>query len=86
MADVFKTLVVVAADKDAASATGAAAGGGDGMFSVALAPTSEGPATHWGCSGLWPQEVVDAMWPSACDISEDEPPAMMARLGLVMVG
>ena len=83
--NVFKTIVVKDLDKAVACAAGEAAGGGPNMFSVALAPTSTGPATHWGCSGDWPQEVVDAMWPSATDLSDDSPQAMMARLGLVMV-
>jgi hypothetical protein len=87
MALIFKTIVVAAADVEAARLACATIEGGQGMFSVALTtdPAGAGPATHWGSSGDMPEEILPLMWPSAADISDDQPQAMMTRLGLRMV-
>lgn len=85
MADIFKTIIVAAADVEAAKLACATVAGGGGMFSVQLAPTADAPApTHFASSGLMPEEILPLMWPSAADISDDQPFDALTRLGLVM--
>lgn len=83
--DVFKTIVISAANKAAADASIADIPGAPGTFSVALAQAAAPTVlTNWGGSGTMPEEIFARMWPTDADISDDQPQDMMARLGLVM--
>lgn len=87
MADVFKTLIVSATDVEDARALAAAEPSGEGMFTTALSPTGEAPATHYVSSGYMAETIVTAIatgLPEA-DISDDEPFAALARLDLKIV-
>jgi hypothetical protein len=88
MTDLNRTLIVKAIDKAAAVAAGAAAGGGEGMFSVPLADAANPTViTYWACSGYWPQSVIDVMWPSVAVVQDADAEGVFAtldRLSLVM--
>lgn len=69
MADLFRTLIVRAAD--APLARGIAAGfgpGGVGMWTTPLSTTGSNPATHYISSGLIPADFASL---SPCDVWED---------------
>lgn len=84
MADVFKTIIVKAADQLAAQNTAATVQGGQGMFQAPLTtdPNGAATATHFISSGLIPEEILPLMWPSSADISDESAAVAEARLGL----
>jgi hypothetical protein len=84
MADVFKTIIVKAADQVAAQNTAATVPGGEGMFQAGLTtdPAGAPPATHYISSGYMPEEIVPLMWPSSADVSDQAALDAEARLGL----
>jgi hypothetical protein len=85
MSDVFKTIVISAANKAAAEDSIKDIPGAPGTFSVALAKSAAPTVlTNWGGSGYVPEEILTRMWPTDADISDDQPMDMMTRLGLVM--
>lgn len=84
---VFRTIVVTAADVDAARDICAEFEGGDGMFTTPLSPTGQAPVTNYVSSGYIDAgmaEQVKTQLP-ASDVSEEEPFVAFERLGLQMV-
>ena len=80
MADVFRTLVVPAAQQAAAQEIA------PDCFTTGLSADGTAPATHYIASGHLPVDQADAIALLAgVDVSEEEPFAVMARLGLQMV-
>lgn len=69
MADLFRTLVVKAADAPLSRAIAAGFGpGGVGMWTTPLSATGSDPATHYISSGLIPADFAGL---SPCDVWED---------------
>jgi hypothetical protein len=58
MTDLFRTIVVTAADADFARELAAIAPGGDGMFKTALSANGQNPASHYISTGLLPASFV----------------------------
>jgi len=69
MADLFRTLIVRAADAPLSRAIAAGFGpGGVGMWTTPLSATGSGPATHYISSGLIPADFAGL---SPCDVWEN---------------
>ena len=66
--DIYATIIVTAAQAQAARDAAAQIPGGDGMFTAGLSATGNAPATHYISSGWIPAEIVDAL--TMCAISE----------------
>ena len=80
MADVFRTIIVPAEQQQAAQEIA------PGCFTTGLSADGAEPATHYIASGYLPVDQVDAIALLAgVGVSEEEPFAVMARLGLHMV-
>lgn len=80
MTDVFRTIVIHAVSQQAAQEIA------PGCFTTGLSADGTEPATHYIASGHLPQDQADAIaLLEGADVSEDEPFAVMARLGLQMV-
>lgn len=80
MADVFRTIVIPAGQQSAAQEIA------PDCFTTGLSADGTAPATHYIASGHLPVEQADAIALLAgVDVSEDEPFAVMARLGLQMI-
>lgn len=54
-------LIVSDAMREAANRLGEAIGRGPNNYSVALSPTGQPPATHWGCRAEASQEFLDLL-------------------------
>ena len=78
--DIFATIIVHAAQAQAARDAAAQIPGGEGMFTAGLSPTGAEPATHYISSGWIPAEIVDAL--TMCAISELPPDEAMTDKGL----
>ena len=79
MADVFRTIIVPAEQQQAAQEIA------PGCFTTGLSADGAEPATHYIASGHLPVEQADAIAPlEGVDVSEDDPFAVMERLGLHM--
>ncbi len=78
--DIFATIIVTAAQAQAAREAAAQIPGGEGMFTAGLSPTGAEPATHYISSGWLPAEIVDAL--TMCAISELPPDEAMTDKGL----
>ena len=59
--DIFATIIVPAAQAQAARDAAAAFPGGEGMFTSELSATGNAPATHYISSGYMPEEIVQAV-------------------------
>ena len=64
-------LIIPEAQRDKANALGEALGHGPNNYSVALSPTGNEPATHWGGRG----EVTDEFIAMIADSAQGNPPA-----------
>jgi len=80
MTDIFATIIVTAAQAQAARDAAAQIPGGEGMFAAGLSATGNAPATHYISSGYMPAEIVDAL--TMCAISELPPDEAMTDKGL----
>lgn len=80
MPDIFTTIIVPAAQAQAARDAAAQIPGGDGMFTAGLSPTGAEPATHYIASGWIPAEIVEAL--TMCAVSELPPDEAMTDKGL----
>jgi len=81
--DIFATIIVHAAQAQAARDAAATINGGDGMFTTGLSSTGQEPATHFISSGTMPQEIVEAVADLA-EVSELQPSEAMQAAGLTM--
>ena len=80
MTDVFRTIVIPAGQQQAAQEIA------PDCFTTALSSDGTAPATHYIASGHLPVEQADAIaLLEGVDVSEEEPFAVMARLGLQMI-
>ena len=80
MNDVFRTLVVPAVSQQAAQEIA------PDCFTTGLSADGTAPATHYIASGHLPVDQADAIALLAgVDVSEEEPFAVMGRLGLQMI-
>lgn len=61
--DIFATIIVPAAQAQAARDAAATIPGGEGMFTSELSATGNAPATHYISSGWMPEEIVQAIAP-----------------------
>ena len=61
MPDIFATIIVTAAQAQAARDAAAQIPGGEGMFTSELSATGNAPATHYISSGHMPEEIVQAV-------------------------
>ncbi len=80
--DIFATLIVPAAQAQAARDAAAQIPGGEGMFTAGLSSTGQEPATHYIASGWIPAEIVDAL--TMCIVSDLSPAEVMQAAGLMM--
>ena len=78
--DIFATIIVTAAQAQAARDAAAQIPGGEGMFTTGLSATGAEPATHYISSGWIPAEIVDAL--TMCAVSELPPDEAMTDKGL----
>ncbi len=81
--DIFATIIVTAAQAQAARDAAAQIPGGEGMFTAGLSATGAEPATHYISSGTMPQEIVEAVADLA-EVSELQPSEAMASAGFVL--
>ena len=80
MTEVFVTIIVPADSVESARAQAATVNGGAGMFTCALSPTGNAPATHYISSGFVSQELATMF-----DYTDLPPQEAMAAVGLQMV-
>lgn len=80
MADVFATIIVTAAQAQAARDAVATIPGGEGMFTAGLSSSGDEPATHYIASGWVPEELVQAL--TMCSVSDLSPAEAMTDKGL----
>ena len=86
MSEVFRTLIVDAAQQAQAQAIAAAFAGGAGMFTTACSKGGAAPATAFISSGMLEEEIVAALEAVSGMDSSDEPPfTALARLGLQLL-
>lgn len=87
MADIFRTIIVPAAEQAEAQAIAAEYPGGAGMFETGCSPTGEAPATDYISSGFMDEAIVEALGTALEDedISEEPPFVALDRLGLKLV-
>jgi len=78
--DIFATIIVTAAQAQAAREAAAQIPGGEGMLTAGLSPTGAEPATHYIASGWMPEELVQAL--TMCAISELPTDEAMTDKGL----
>ena len=80
MTDVFATIIVSAAQAQAARDAAAQIPGGEGMLTAGLSATGAEPATHYIASGWMPEELVQAL--SMCSVSDLPPAEVIEQAGL----
>lgn len=80
MPDIFATIIVPAAQAQAAREAAAAFQGGEGMLTAGLSATGAEPATHYISSGWMPEELVQAL--GMCSVSDLSPAEAMEQAGL----
>ena len=78
--DIFATIIVPAAQAQAARDAAAQIPGGEGMLTSELSATGNAPATHYISSGWIPAEIVDAL--TMCAVSELPSDEVMTDKGL----
>jgi uncharacterized protein YjdB len=85
--EIFRTVIVTAAEKSRAQEIAAEFSGGAGMFTAALSPTGRKPATHYISTGFADSAIFAAIEEElTAEDSSDEPPfTALARLGLRLV-
>ena len=81
--DVFRAIIIAAQHVQMARDEAAKFEGGAGMFTTELSPSGLAPATAYISSGYISDALAAAL--SQADISEEQPFAAMARLGLKLV-
>lgn len=81
MADVFATIIVTAAQAQAARDAAAQFPGGEGMLTAALSASGNEPATHYIASGYADSELIDALR-DLCTVSDASPKDAMQAAGL----
>ena len=81
--DIFATIIVTAAQAQAARDAAATAPGGEGMLTTGLSASGAEPATHFISSGTMPQEIVEAVADLA-EVSELPPSEAMQASGLTL--
>jgi len=69
MTDIFATIIVPAAQAQAARDAAAQIPGGEGMFTAGLSASGSEPATHFISSGWIPTEIIEAV-SGLCDVSD----------------
>jgi hypothetical protein len=87
MSESFVTIIVPAADVEAARLSCSEIPGGTGMLTAQLTTDVNGapPATHYASSGTMDDQIAARMWPSSADVSTEEWQTACARLGLRQV-
>lgn len=85
--EIFRTIVVPAAEQALAQAIAAEYPGGAGMFTTACSPTGLLPATDYISTGYMGEDIVEALGTALVDedISEEPPFVALERLGLQLV-
>ena len=78
--DIFTTIIVPAAQAQAARDAAATIPGGEGMLTSGLSPTGAEPATHYIASGWVPEELVQTL--TMCIVSDLSPAEAMTDKGL----
>ena len=78
--DIFATMIVTAAQAQAARDAAAQIPGGEGMLTAGLSPTGAEPATHYIASGRVPEELVQTL--TMCIVSDLSPAEAMTDKGL----
>lgn len=81
--DIFATIIVPAAQAQAAREAAATIPGGEGMLTAGLSSTGQEPATHFISSGTMPQEIVEAVADLA-EVSELLPLEALQASGLTL--
>lgn len=81
MPDIFATIIVTAAQAQAARDAAAQIPGGEGMLTSELSATGNAPATHFISSGYMPEEIVQAVAPVSA-VSDLEPVDALIAAGL----
>lgn len=81
--DIFATIIVPAAQAQAAREAAAQIPGGEGMFTAGLSPTGAEPATHYISSGYLPAELLASLQGIA-DCYDNEAGEVMAALGMTI--
>lgn len=79
--DIFATIIVPAAQAQAARDAAAQIPGGEGMFTARLSSSGDEPATHYIASGWMPEEIVQAL--SMCSVSDLSPADALSVAELV---
>ena len=80
MPDIFATIIVTAAQAQAARDAAATIPGGEGMLTAGLSSTGQEPATHYIASGWVPEELVQTL--TMCIVSDLSPAEAMTDKGL----
>ncbi len=85
--EIFRTIVVPAAEQALAQEIAAEYPGGAGMFVTACSPTGLLPATDYISTGYMGEDIVEALGTALVDedISEEPPFVALERLGLQLV-
>ena len=78
--DIFATIIVPAAQAQAARDAAAQIPGGEGMLTAGLSATGQEPATHYLASGWVPEELVQTL--TMCIVSDLSPAEAMTDKGL----
>ncbi len=78
--DIFATIIVHAAQAQAARDAAATIPGGEGMLTAGLSATGAEPATHYIASGWVPEELVQTL--TMCIVSDLSPAEAMEQAGL----
>ena len=78
--DIFATIIVTAAQAQAAREAAATIPGGEGMLTAGLSSTGQEPATHYISSGWVPEELVQTL--TMCIVSDLSPAEAMTDKGL----
>jgi hypothetical protein len=85
--EIFRTIVVPAAEQALAQSIAAEYPGGAGMFTTGCSPSGLLPATDYISSGMMGEDIVEALGTALVDedISEEPPFVALERLGLQLV-
>lgn len=81
MTDTFATIIVTAAQAQAARDAAAQFPGGEGMLTAPLSASGNEPATHYIASGYADSTIIDALR-ALCTVSDASPQAAMQAAGL----
>lgn len=81
MTDTFATIIVTAAQAQAARDAAAQFPGGEGMLTAPLSASGNEPATHYIASGYADSELIGVLR-DLCDVSDASPQDVMQAAGL----